>query len=121
MRTIRWVITGVAIVALGSAIASWVSPNFDDAQANSDRQTVNCLASRLTLDDKKQIAQFADANDFDSLWHVYDRIFPDCAVRGDQRERKGDLEASAWRLLSSDREFTRLREANAAHAAAGHL
>ncbi|WP_240975732.1 hypothetical protein [Paraburkholderia aromaticivorans] len=98
-----------------------MSPNFDDAQANSDRQTVNCLASRLTLDDKKRIAQFADANDFDSLWRVYDRIFPDCAVRGDQRERKGDLEASAWRLLSSDREFARLREANAALAAAGHL
>ena len=61
MRAIRWVITGVAVVALGSAIATWVSPNFDDAQANSDRQTVNCLASRLTLDDQKRIAQFADS------------------------------------------------------------
>ncbi|WNC90145.1 hypothetical protein RI103_01925 [Paraburkholderia sp. FT54] len=120
MRTARWVVTGVVVVALGSAIVSWVSPNFDEAQANSDRQTVNCLSSHLTQDDKKQIAQFADANDFNSLWRVYDRIFPDCAVRGDQWERKGNLEASAWRLLASDREFTRLREANAALAAAGH-
>ena len=98
-------------------IATWLSPNFDDAQANTDRQTVDCLTNRLTPDDQTQIAQFADTNDFDSLWRVYDRVFPDCAVRGDQRERKAELEASAWQLLQSDREFMRLREANAALAA----
>jgi hypothetical protein len=47
---------------------------------------------------------------------VYDQVFPDCAVRGDQRERKAQLEASAWRILQSDPRFMRLREANAAMA-----
>ena len=120
MRTTGWLGVGLAVALLGGAIVNWVSPNFDDAQANTDRQTVNCLTSRLTPDDKKRIAKFADTNDFDSLWREYDRHFPDCAVRGDQRDRKSELEASAWRLLSYDREFVRLREANAAHAAAGH-
>lgn len=110
----------MAVALVGGGVVNWVSPNFDDAQANTDRQTVNCLVSRLTPDDKKRLAQFADTNDFDSLWRVFDRYFPDCAVRGDQRDRKSELETSAWRLLSSDREFMRLREANAALAAAGH-
>jgi hypothetical protein len=51
---------------------------------------------------------------------VYDRVFPDRAMRGDQRERKGRLEASAWSILQSDRKFMRLREANAAVASGAH-
>jgi hypothetical protein len=106
----------LAVALVGGAVATWISPTFDEAQANTDRQTVECLTNRLTPDDHALIAQFADKNDFDSLWRVYDRVFPDCAVRGDQRERKGQLEASAWRILQSDRKFMRLREANAALA-----
>jgi hypothetical protein len=107
----------VGVVLVGGAVATWLSQNFDDAQANTDRQTVDCLTNRLSQDDRLRIAQFADKNDFDSLWRVYDQVFPDCAVRGDQRERKGQLEASAWRILQADRRFMRLREANAALAA----
>jgi hypothetical protein len=117
MRTTKWLGTGLAVVLIGGAVATWLSQNFDEAQANTDRQTVECLSSRLTQADQARIAQFADKNDFDSLWRVYDQIFPDCAVRGDQRERKAQLEASAWRILQSDRRFMRLREANAALAA----
>ncbi|OAJ59677.1 hypothetical protein A6V36_27180 [Paraburkholderia ginsengiterrae] len=120
MRTIGWLGTGLAVALVGVVVVNWVSRNFDDAQANTDRQTVECLTSRLTLNDKQRIAKFADTNDLDSLWREYDRHFPDCAVRSDQRDRKSELEASAWRLLSYDREFMRLREANAAHAAVGH-
>lgn len=106
----------MAVVLVGGAVAMWLSQNFDEAQANTDRQTVECLTSRLTQDDQARIAQLADKNDFDSVWRVYDQVFPDCAVRGDQRERKGQLEASAWRILQSDPRFMRLREANAAMA-----
>ncbi|WP_167387584.1 hypothetical protein [Paraburkholderia susongensis] len=41
----------------------------------------------------------------------------DCAVRGDQRDRKPQIEAAAWRILSADPDFMRMREANAALAA----
>jgi hypothetical protein len=107
----------VGVVLIGGVVAVWLSQNFDEAQANTDRQTVECLTSRLTQADQARIAQFADKNDFDSLWRVYDQVFPDCAVRGDQRERKGQLQASAWRILQADPRFMRLREANAALAA----
>jgi hypothetical protein len=110
----------LGIALAGGVIATWIAPNYDDAQAATDRQTVNCMLNQLTPDDKQQIAQFADTNDSDSLWRVYDRVFPDCTVRGDQRERKSELMASAWRVLSADRDFMRLREAHAAHAASGH-
>jgi hypothetical protein len=120
VRIIGWVGTGLAVVVVGSAIATWLSTGFDEAQANSDRQTVDCLTGRLTQDDRAAIAQSADRNDLDSLWRVYDRYFPDCAVRGDQRERKAELEASAWRTLQTDPDFTRLRESNAAMAAGSH-
>ncbi|WP_342030495.1 hypothetical protein [Paraburkholderia sp. SG-MS1] len=112
----RWLGTGVAVVLVGGAVATWLSQNFDEAQANTDRQTVECLTNHLTQHDRARIAQFADKNDFESLWRVYDQVFPDCAVRGDQRERKAQLEASAWRILQSDPRFMRLREANAAMA-----
>jgi hypothetical protein len=120
VRIIGWVGIGVAVVLIGTAAATWLSPNFDEAQANTDRQTVNCLSSHLTQDDRAQLAQFADKNDSDSLWQVYDRIFPDCAVRGDQRDRKSELEASAWRILQADPDFAHLREANAAMASGPH-
>ena len=116
----KWVGWALGIALAGGAIATWLTPNYDDAQAATDRQTVNCMLNQLTLDDKQQIAQFADTNDSDSLWRVYDRVFPDCTVRGDQRDRKSELEASAWRVLSSDRDFMRLRESHAAHASPGH-
>lgn len=113
----KWlgVVLGVALV--GGVAVAWLAPNYDDAQAGTDRQTVNCMENHLTLDDKRHIAQFADTNDFPSLYHVYDRVFPDCMVRGDQRDRKAELVTSAWQLLSSDGEFLRLRETHAAHAA----
>ncbi|KAA1005880.1 hypothetical protein FVF58_28205 [Paraburkholderia panacisoli] len=120
MRIVGWLVTGLAVVLAGGAVATWLAPGFDEAQANTDRQTVECLTNRLTADDQAQIAQFADKNDFESLWRVYDRVFPDCAVRGDQRERKAQLEASAWSILQSDRKFMRLREANAALASGAH-
>ena len=120
MRIIRWVGIGLAVAVVGGAIATWLSTGFDEAQANSDRQTVECLTGRLTQEDRAQIAQSADKNDLDSLWLVYDRYFPDCAVRGDQRERKAELEASAWRTLQTDRDFGRLRESNAAMTASPH-
>jgi hypothetical protein len=118
----RWVGIGVVAAIVVGVVATWVAPNFDEAQATTDRQTINCLTTRLTHEDRASIAQAADRNDYDSLWHVYDRVFPDCAVRGDQRDRKAELEAAAWRILSSDRDFMRIREANAALAAssAGH-
>ncbi|WP_345889900.1 hypothetical protein [Paraburkholderia sp. Cy-641] len=117
MRIIGWVGTGVVVALIVGGVATWVSPNFDEAQATTDRQTIECLTGRLSQEDRASIAQFADRNDFDSLWHVYDRVFPDCAVRGDQRDRKAQLEAAAWRILSSDPDFMRIREANAALAA----
>jgi hypothetical protein len=106
----------VGIVLIGGAAAVWLSPNYDDAQATTDRQTVNCMVSQLTPSDKQQLAHFADTNDSDAQWHVYDQVFEDCAVRGDQRERKRELVESAWRVLSSDRDFMLLRESQAAHA-----
>jgi hypothetical protein len=112
-----WVVCAALICAGGVA---WLSPNYEEAQAGTDRQTVDCMVKQLTQDDKRNIAQFADSNDFDSLWRVYDRVFPDCTVRGDQRDRKSELETTAWRVLSADRDFMRLREADAAHAALGH-
>ncbi|NYH17361.1 hypothetical protein [Paraburkholderia bryophila] len=107
-------------VALAAGVVVWMLPNYDEAQAATDRQTVNCMTSALTLDDKRRIAGFADTNDFDSLWRVYDRVFPDCMVRGDQRDHKRELVSNAWRVLSSDRDFVLLRESHAAHAAQGH-
>lgn len=102
------------MIALGCGIAAiWTDPNFDEAQANTDRQTVDCLTNRLTPEDKRHLAQFADANDYDSLWRVYDGVFPQCLVRGDQADRKAKLTAIAWRILSKDPEFVRMREANA--------
>jgi hypothetical protein len=120
MRIVGWLGTGLAVVLVGGVVATWLTPGFDEAQANTDRQTVECLTNHLTSEDRVQMAQFADKNDFDSLWRVYDRVFPDCAVRGDQRERKARLEASAWSILQSDRNFMRLREANAALASGAH-
>ncbi|MCC8404991.1 hypothetical protein LJ655_24465 [Paraburkholderia sp. MMS20-SJTN17] len=122
MRVIRWVGIGVVVAIVAGVVATWVAPNFDEAQATTDRQTIDCLTSHLTQEDLANIARFADKNDDDSLWRVYDRVFPDCAVRGDQRDRKAQLEAAAWRILSSDPNFMRMREANAALAAraAGH-
>jgi hypothetical protein len=108
---------GVAVAIVVGVVTTWIAPNFDEAQATTDRQTIDCLTGRLTKEDRADIAQFADKNDFDSLWRVFDRVFPDCAVRGDQRDRKAQLEAAAWRILSSDRDFMRMREANAALAA----
>jgi hypothetical protein len=109
-----WLGTAATVGLIGSAIAAWVSPNFDAAQARTDRETVRCLVNSLTQDDRTRMAQFANRNDFNSLMQVYDRIFPDCVVRGDQRERKFQLEAGAWNVLQSDREFAQLRIANAA-------
>jgi hypothetical protein len=57
----------LAEVLVGGAVATWLAPGFDEAQANTDRQTVECLTNRLTADDHAQIAQFADKNDFESL------------------------------------------------------
>ncbi|CAE6789321.1 hypothetical protein R69927_04500 [Paraburkholderia domus] len=116
----RWGWWGLGAALIGAGVIAGLSPNYEDAQAATDRQTVDCMAKQLTQDDKRSIAQFADTNDFDSLWRVYDRVFPECTVRGDQRDRKSELVTSAWRVLSTDREFMRLREANAAHAALGH-
>lgn len=112
----RWVVWAALF---GAGVVAWLSPNYEDAQAATDRQTVDCMVKQLTQDDKRSIAQFADTNDFDSLWRVYDRVFPDCTVRGDQRDRKSELVTSAWSVLSTDREFMRFREADAAHAALG--
>jgi hypothetical protein len=106
---------GVAVALACGIVAIWSGPNFDDAQASTDRETVDCLARQLTPEDKRQLAQFADANDYASLWRVYDGIFPQCLVRGDQADRKAQLTAIAWRMLSKDPEFARLREANAVH------
>ncbi|WP_248295152.1 hypothetical protein [Paraburkholderia sp. UYCP14C] len=117
MRIIKWVGVGVVAAIVVGVVATWVAPNFDEAQATTDRQTIDCLTVHLSRSDRADIARFADKNDYDSLWHVFDRVFPDCAVRGDQRDRKAELEAAAWRILSSDRDFTRMREANAALAA----
>ncbi|WP_233832257.1 hypothetical protein [Paraburkholderia sp. ZP32-5] len=117
MRVIRWIGAGVAVALVVGVVVTWIAPNFDEAQATTDRQTIDCLTNRLSKEDRANIAQFADRNDFDSLWQVFDRVFPDCAVRGDQRDRKAQLEAAAWRILSSDRDFMRMREANAALAA----
>ncbi|OLL29677.1 hypothetical protein BTH42_21285 [Burkholderia sp. SRS-W-2-2016] len=114
-----WVGTAAVVAIAVGAVVTWVAPNFEEAQATTDRQTVDCLTSHLSQEDRANIARFADKNDFDSLWQVFDRVFPDCAVRGDQRDRKAQLEAAAWRNLSSDREFMRMREANAALAASG--
>ncbi|MBC8748973.1 hypothetical protein F6X42_21000 [Paraburkholderia sp. WC7.3b] len=113
----RWVGIGIVGAIVVSVVATWVAPNFDEAQATTDRQTIDCLTAHLAREDRANIAQFADKNDYDSLWHAYDRVFPDCAVRGDQRDRKAELEAAAWRILSSDPDFMRTREANAALAA----
>jgi hypothetical protein len=113
----RW---GLVASLIGAGVVAWLSPNYEEAQAATDRQTVDCMVKQLSQDDKRSIAQFADINDFNSLWRVYDRVFPDCTVRGDQRDRKSELVTSAWRVLSTDREFMRLREANAGHAALGH-
>jgi hypothetical protein len=120
VRIIGWVGIGLAVVVVGSVAATWLSTGFDEAQANSDRQTVDCLTNRLTAGDRASIAQSADRNDLDALWRVYDQYFPDCAVRGDQRDRKVELEGSAWRTLQADPDFARLRESNAAMAAGSH-
>ncbi|WP_018420117.1 MULTISPECIES: hypothetical protein [Paraburkholderia] len=113
MGIIRWVGVGVVAAVVVGSVATWVAPNFDEAQATTDRQTIDCLTTHLSHEDYADIARFADKNDYDSLW----RVFPDCAVRGDQRDRKAELEAATWRNLSSDRDFMRMREANAALAA----
>ncbi|MEX3898182.1 MULTISPECIES: hypothetical protein [Paraburkholderia] len=113
----RWVGIGVAAAIVVGVVAAWVAPDFDEAQATTDRQTIDCLSTHLSHADRADIARFADKNDYDSLWSVFDRVFPDCAVRSDQRDRKAELEAAAWRNLSSDRDFMRMREANAALAA----
>ncbi|WP_262414691.1 hypothetical protein [Paraburkholderia sp. UCT2] len=117
MGLIGWVGIGVVAAVVVGSVATWVAPNFDEAQATTDRQTIDCLTTHLSHEDHADIARFADKNDYDSLWRVFDRVFPDCAVRSDQRDRKAELEAAAWRNLSSNRDFMRMREANAALAA----
>jgi hypothetical protein len=115
LQSIRWVGWGGAAALGGGIAAIFLGANFEDARASTDRQTVDCLAHQLTPGEKQQIAHFADANDFDSIWHMYDGAFHRCLVRADQRDRKRQLTAIAWRILSKDPEFVRLRDASAAH------
>ena len=55
----RWVGIGVVAAIVVGVVATWVAPNFDEAQATTDRQTIDCLTNRLTREDRADIARFA--------------------------------------------------------------
>jgi hypothetical protein len=66
----------------------------------------------VTREEKRLIAKFTAANDFDSLWKVYEGVFPRCVVRSDQWERKGRLMTYGWQSLAYDPEFDQMRKAS---------
>jgi hypothetical protein len=106
-----------ACVALGAAlviagISFYHSPDFDVAQADMDRATVDCLTRGLTHDEKLRIARLAAMHDRDNLSPLYADVLARCVVRSDQWDREPQLVASAHQLLSQDPEFRQLLATN---------
>lgn len=98
------------VLALGTA-AVLLAQGFDEVRASSDRETVNCLVSQVTPEEKMRFAQFSARHDFESVRHAYDSVFPRCALSVDQEERKEILMRNAWRVFSRDADFRRMRSA----------
>jgi hypothetical protein len=100
-----WIGLGI-LVLIG--VAHWYTQDFDDAQAATDRQTVNCLTTQLTQDEKQRLAQFTAVHDRESIHAVFEGVLPRCVVRGDQWERSTALVTSARQILRYDPEFKRM-------------
>lgn len=78
------------------------------AEAVTDRQTVDCLTSTLTRDEKYRIARLSVEHNNEALRAVYQSIFPRCVVRSDQAERQDNLMRIARKVLNHDPEFQRM-------------
>lgn len=112
MRVTHWVGAGLCAVLVCGAGAIWLTGRLEAAQGNADSNTVGCLAQRLTHEEKQLIAKFTALDDLDSLWKVYEGVFPRCVVRSDQWERKRRLMTYGRQSLAYDPEFEQMRRAN---------
>jgi hypothetical protein len=106
-----------ACIALGAVLVVtgftfYRSPDFDAAQAAMDRQTVDCLSSGLTHDEKIRIARLTAAHDREGLRPVFTDVFSRCIVRSDQWDRRAQLVTSARQALTQDPEFRQLVSAS---------
>lgn len=77
-----------------------------------DRQTVDCLISGLTHDEKVRIAQLTAAHDREGLRPVFIDVLSRCIVRSDQWDRRPQLVTSAREALTHDPEFKQLVNAS---------
>ena len=82
-----------------------------EPQAESDRETVSCMVSDVTHEDKAHLAQLNSEHDIDSVLQVFDEKFGQCIARSDQSERKGPLMMAAWHVVLHDAEFEQMRTA----------
>ncbi|SAK48200.1 hypothetical protein AWB76_01165 [Caballeronia temeraria] len=102
-----------ACIALGAVLvvagfSSYHSPDFDTAQAEMDRQTVDCLTRGLTHGEKAHIAQLTAVHDREGLHPIYSDVLARCVVRSDQWERRPQLVTSARQVPSQDPEFRQM-------------
>jgi hypothetical protein len=78
------------------------------ARATIDRETVDCLTSELTRDEKLRIAQVTDEHNVEATRSAYGDVFSRCVVRFDQVERQDILIGVARQALNQDQEFKRM-------------
>jgi hypothetical protein len=117
MKEIR--LAGLGVLLLLGVSAFLMAQGSEQPQAESDRQTVDCMVGGVTREDKIHIALLSASHDFDSIRQIFGRIYPQCAARADQSDRKEILLRDAWRTLSHDVEFKRMREASPVIASTG--
>ncbi|WP_250502388.1 hypothetical protein [Caballeronia sp. AZ7_KS35] len=107
MKIMRVVRVGLcALMAI--AVTRFCTQDSESAQAEIDRQTVNCLTSELTSEEKYRMAQLADEHNMEATRSVYDEVFSRCIVRLDQVDRQETLIRTAQQALNHDPEFQRM-------------
>ncbi|SAK44546.1 hypothetical protein AWB79_00841 [Caballeronia hypogeia] len=119
MNKIRGTCIALGAVLVITGFTFYHSSDFETASAAMDRQTVDCLTSGLTRDEKVRIARLTAAHDREGLRPVYTDILSRCVVRSDQWDRRPQLVTSARQALSHDPEFRQLLTASTMELARG--
>ncbi|WP_321797928.1 hypothetical protein [Caballeronia sp. J97] len=112
MTKIRGACIAISAAVVVTGLAFYHSPDFEAAQAEMDRQTVDCIASGLTRDEKSHLARLSAMHDREGLRPVYTDVLARCVVRSDQWERSAQLVTSAGQSLSRDPEFRQMLNAS---------
>lgn len=95
-------------VLVVSAFTLYRSPDFEAAQAAMDRETVDCLAHRISRDEKNNIARYTALHQNENLRPIFTALLSRCIVRDDQWDRRPQLVAGARQTLAQDGEFRRM-------------